>query len=79
MDKKLTFLEGMNQLNKFGFWSDISKNTLISIFESSFKKDVLSEWFINDLIISDKKVLYEWKPRFIKLSDDELKEKYNLD
>lgn len=56
-----------------GFWSELTKNMLISMIESSFKKEIIREHGIVDIaLVGTDQVLINWQKRFFPLSDEEL-------
>lgn len=65
-----------DHLNVLGFWDEIPKTFAIKAIESQYKREILKEWFITDIEVRRTEVLVKWHPRMMKLSDEEVKEKY---
>lgn len=78
MEENKTILEHhKNSLEILGFWDETSKNTLITSLLNIYNTETIKEYFIDDLIIKDEKVLVKWMKRFKPLTKEELKEKWN--
>jgi len=73
----MNFIETqIKKMEKFGFWAEEGRNTIIRMIESQYKTEIIREWAIVDLIFSHKKVLVKWEKRFRPLTDEELKKSY---
>ena len=75
--RKMDFLEhtkgGMSVL---GFWTEGGKGMLVRSLERNHVDDVLREWQIADVVVTEHKVLLKWQKRSQPLTDKELKEQY---
>jgi hypothetical protein len=78
MDGK-EFLENKKErMSTLGFWDEISKPTLIYLIECGYKKEIIKEWYINDIMYDGEKAVINWKKRWRELTDKEVKEKYGF-
>ncbi len=65
--------QGMNVL---GFWSEETKEAIKRAIEMQYKPEILRQNTVVDFAIVGDKVLVKWHPRFLPLTDDELKNRY---
>ena len=74
---KMDFLEhtkgGMTDL---GFWTESGKGMLVRSLERNHVDDVLREWQIVDVVVTEHKVLLKWQKRIQPLTDKEIKDQY---
>ena len=70
------FEDQVNFMEKLGFWDELELVYLKSMIESRHKDHVIKDFYINEIVFANDKVLLKWKPRYQPLSDQELKEKY---
>jgi hypothetical protein len=74
----MDFLEIHKQsLSSIGFWREEYKEIIIQIIELNYKTEILKDYYIDDLVINKEKVLINWKKRYLPLSDEELKKRYD--
>jgi hypothetical protein len=74
----MDFLEIHKQsLSSIGFWREEYKEIVIQIIELNYKTEILKDYYIDDLVINKEKVLINWKKRYLPLSDEELKKRYD--
>lgn len=69
------FLKTQQQgMEVLGFWSENYRNTIINGVMRMYKKEIIKEWVITDIVFNGDKVLVKWQKRIIPLSDEELSE-----
>jgi hypothetical protein len=74
----MDFLEIHKQsLSSIGFWREEYKEIVIQIIELNYKTEILKDYYIDDLVINKEKVLINWKKRYLPLSNEELKKRYD--
>ena len=78
MKEQIDFLEHHKKgLEHLGFWQEGYKATLLKSAEQNYKTEILRDYTITDIILTDdKKFLMKWVKRFQPLTDKELKEQY---
>jgi len=59
-----------------GFWTEEYNNLIISFIENGYKKEILKDYYISDVIKKEDKFLIKWKKRNKSLSKEELENKY---
>lgn len=67
--------EGMEEL---GFWTEEYRSTIIKAIESRYKPEIIRVYCVSDFVVNGEKVLVNWKPRFVELSDQDLKDNYGF-
>lgn len=60
-----------------GFWTENYKKSIISLLENNYRREILINWFVSDIVINGDKVLLKWDKRIFPLTDEELKSQYN--
>jgi len=74
-----SFLERhKSHLELGGFWDEERKQTIIFLIESRYKKEIIQEWYVNDIVLNGDKFLFNWKKRHKKLTDKEVKDRYGI-
>lgn len=74
---RFDFLEHTKSaMGDLGFWTDTGKGMLVRSLELNHVDDVIREWTIVDVIVTEHKVLLKWQRRIKPLTDQELKDQY---
>lgn len=60
-----------------GFWDEQYKSVVVAMIESNYKKEIIKEWQITDIIANNDKFLLKWRKRLSPLTNKEYNEKYN--
>lgn len=77
-EEKIDFLElHKQQLQHNGFWREIAKESVFRAIENTHKTEIITDYFISDITITDKNFLVHWDKRLEPLSKQELKDNYN--
>lgn len=76
MDKNAFLEHHKEQMKVSGFWSEISRESVIRGIESKFHTDVIRHMTIIDFVTNEGKVLIKWVDRYKTLSDEELASMY---
>lgn len=63
-------------METLGFWDEDYKASIIRLLESRYKRDIIREWGISDLVVNGDKVLFKWYKRYQPLSDEEMIKRY---
>lgn len=69
----------LGTVEKIGFWKEVPKSQIIHALESGYRREILKDWFIDDVVFKDatcSDALINWKPRFRSLTDEQINEKY---
>lgn len=75
MSSEKTFLElKQSGMETLGFWDENYKTVLLMMVERGYKRHIVKEFAITDVVIHGDKVLLKWEKRLFPLSDDQLKE-----
>ncbi len=76
-EKPLDFLEHTKSgMEVLGFWTETYKSVLILQVERSYRRDVVRDWCVSDIVINGDKVLLRWDRRIFPLTEEELDKKY---
>jgi hypothetical protein len=77
MNDKKDFLERHKEhLDVLGFWDEDSRSSIIYCIESTYKKEIIREWGISDMVMNGDKILFKWYKRHEPLSEEELKKRF---
>lgn len=66
------------KMDVLGFWTEEYRSVMIARIESMYKKEIIRVWGISDIVMNGDKMLLKWYKRHQPLTDEELKEDYNL-
>jgi hypothetical protein len=73
---EISFLDHVKSTMDYGFWSDENKTLVMFAIERLYKRDVVREWGITDIVMKDDKVIVRWSKRIKPLTEEELANKY---
>lgn len=60
-----------------GFWDEVTKTTVKNLILDIYNTETVKNFFIQDIVMKEDKVLVKWQKRFEPLTKEELKEKWN--
>ena len=73
-----SFIERQKDSIEREFWDENYKNTILSQLESTYKKEIIRDYGICEIVNHGDKYLLKWYKRLMPLSDEELKSKYGM-
>jgi len=62
--------------DKVGFWTEENKTVIKLMLETRYKDEIIQEWFIDDVVFNNDKVLIKWMKRLISLTEQQLNDRY---
>lgn len=77
-DKNIFLQSHIEGLEINGFWNEIHKSSLIFYTECLYKKEIISQYGISDIVINGDKVLLKWFKRITPHGNGYMKEKYGM-
>ena len=78
MKKQKTILElHKESMEVLGFWDEVTKTTVKNLILDIYNTETVKNFFIQDIVMKEDKVLVKWQKRFEPLTKEELKEKWN--
>lgn len=76
-EKEKTFLEIMQSPDNTWFWTEDYKGVWFSYMETFYKKSIVREWRIADVVPNGDKFLVKWEKRIQPLTEMDLQKKYS--
>lgn len=77
MSNKIDFEEVLiSGAKAYGFWDESYRQSIFKMIMINYKREIIKEWVLVDLVDNGEKILLKWVKRVIPMSDDELKEMY---
>jgi len=70
------FLQNQSAILEHGFWAEDTKSALFFSLELRYKKEIIMNWQIVDVVMREKNVLIKWQKRYNPLTDEEYQSKY---
>jgi len=66
----------MENAKVFGFWREEHVSTILHVYLSYFKTEIIKDYQPVDMVIKGDKVMFKWKKRFEPLTEEEIKREF---